>query len=162
MPELEIRSSDCLLIIDVQNDFCTGGLLAVPQAETIIPVINQLSRQFPAVVVTQDWHPSGHSSFASSHPGKQAFDTVTLPYGEQTLWPDHCIQGSEGSRFHLALDVDVAQLIIRKGFNPAVDSYSAFYENDHETSTGLGGYLRQRGVKRVVCTGLALDFCVRF
>lgn len=162
MQPLEIKESDCLLIIDVQNDFCTGGALAVPDAESIIPTINELSARFGNVVLTQDWHPAGHTSFASSHPGRQAFDTITLPYGQQTLWPDHCIQGSEGSQFHIALATDGAQLIIRKGFHRTIDSYSAFYENDHTTTTGLSAYLHARGISRVVCVGLALDYCVRF
>ncbi len=162
MQALEIQDSDCLLIIDVQNDFCAGGSLAVPDAETILPFINQLSPQFRTVVLTQDWHPAGHSSFATSHSGKQPFDSITLPYGEQTLWPDHCIQGSNGSEFYPDLQTDTSQLIIRKGFRSAIDSYSAFFENDHTTATGLSGYLRERGVNRVVCVGLALDYCVRF
>ena len=162
MQDLDIQDSDCLLIIDVQNDFCAGGSLAVPDAETILPVINQLAAQFCTVVQTQDWHPAGHSSFASSHAGKRPFDTISLAYGEQTLWPDHCIQGSNGSGFHPDLQTDCSQLIIRKGFRSAIDSYSAFYENDHTTATGLSGYLRERAVKRVVCVGLALDYCVRF
>lgn len=162
MENLTIRDNDCLLIIDVQNDFCTNGSLAVPDAEAILPFINELSPQFGTVVLTQDWHPAEHSSFASQHAGKQPFDMATMPYGQQTLWPDHCIQGSAGSRFHSELLTDTSQLIIRKGFRHAIDSYSAFYENDHATSTGLSGYLRARGVKRIVCVGLALDYCVRF
>lgn len=162
MTTMNIRESDCLLIIDVQNDFCTGGSLAVPDAEAIIPLINELGPQFDNIVMTQDWHPAGHSSFASSHAGKQPFGTITLPYGEQTLWPDHCIQGSTGADFHPDLITDRAQMIIRKGFRPDVDSYSAFYENDHVTTTGLTGYLQQRGIQRLFCVGLALDYCVRF
>ncbi len=162
MQALEIQDSDCLLIIDVQKDFCAGGSLAVPDAETTLPFINQFSPKFRTVVLTQDWHPAGHSSFATSHSGKQPFDTITLPYGEQTLWPDHCIKGRSGSDFHPDLQTNSAQLIIRKGFRSAIDSYSAFYENDHTTATGLSGYLRERGVDRVVCVGLALDYCVRF
>ena len=162
MQALEIQDSDCLLIIDVQNDFCAGGSLSVPDAESILPFINQLGPQFHTVVLTQDWHPADHSSFASSHTGKQPFDTINLSYGEQTLWPDHCIQGSIGSGFHPDLQTNSSQLIIRKGFRSAIDSYSAFYENDHTTATGLSGYLRERAVKRVVCVGLALDYCVRF
>lgn len=159
---MDISNTDCLLIIDVQNDFCSGGSLAVPDAQEILPLINTLSTQFTNIVITQDWHPAGHSSFASEHPGKQPFDVVTLAYGEQTLWPDHCVQGSQGARFHPQLHTDKAQLIIRKGFRTAIDSYSAFFENDQTTSTGLSGYLQQRGIKRVVCVGLALDYCVRF
>ena len=156
------RSDDCLLIIDVQNDFCTDGSLAVPEAESILPVIRTLIPAFNSVVLTQDWHPAKHSSFASVHPGKQPFDTITLPYGEQTLWPDHCTQGSSGANFHAELPLDAAQMIIRKGFRKSIDSYSAFFENDHTTVTGLSGYLQERSVRRVVCVGLALDYCVRF
>lgn len=159
---MEFRDDDCLLIIDVQNDFCEGGSLAVPDADSIVPQINALSSQFKHVVLTQDWHPKGHSSFASVHDGKQAFDNITMPYGEQTLWPDHCVQGSHGAQFHPQLQTDVAQLIIRKGFRSAIDSYSAFFENDHSTATGLSSYLTERGVKRLVCVGLAFDYCVRF
>ncbi len=159
---MNISPTDCLLIIDVQNDFCRAGSLAVPDAEAILPVINTLSSQFANCVLTQDWHPAGHSSFASEHTGKQPFDTVNLAYGEQTLWPDHCVQGSHGAKFHEQLQTDQAQLIIRKGFRTAIDSYSAFFENDHTTRTGLTSYLQERGIKRVVCAGLALDYCVRF
>ncbi|NND91910.1 MAG: bifunctional nicotinamidase/pyrazinamidase [Granulosicoccus sp.] len=162
MSQLDIQTTDCLLIIDVQNDFCTDGSLAVPDAEAIIPHINALSHQYTNVVLTQDWHPAGHSSFASSHADRKVFESVKMPYGDQTLWPDHCVQGSEGARFHIALNTEAAQLIIRKGFRRAIDSYSAFYENDHETPTGLAGYLRERGVERVICVGLALDYCVRY
>lgn len=162
MHDLNILDSDCLLIIDVQNDFCREGSLAVPDAEAIIAHITALAPSFKTVVMTQDWHPPGHSSFASTHPGKQPFESMAMSYGEQTLWPDHCIQGSPGADFHADLQGDVAQLIIRKGFRPEIDSYSAFYENDQTTTTGLTGYLRQRGVKRVICVGLALDYCVRF
>lgn len=158
----DIKDTDCLLIIDVQKDFCTGGSLAVPDAEAILPWINEHQKQFKTVVLTQDWHPEGHSSFASTHENRAPFDTVKMPYGEQTLWPDHCVQGSNGAKFHDELDTDSAQLIIRKGFRSPIDSYSAFYENDHTTATGLSGYLRERSVNRVVCVGLALDYCVRF
>jgi nicotinamidase/pyrazinamidase len=158
----DIRDTDCLLIIDVQKDFCTGGSLAVPDAEVVIPWINNSLLQFQTVVLTQDWHPAGHSSFASTHENLAPFDTIEMPYGEQTLWPDHCIQGSSGASFHDDLITDNAQLIIRKGFRNAIDSYSAFFENDHTTATGLTGYLRERSVQRVVCVGLALDYCVRF
>lgn len=157
-----VQDNDCLLVIDVQNDFCSGGSLAVPDAEAILPVINALSNAFSTVVLTQDWHPKGHDSFASSHAGKHPFETVTLPYGPQTLWPDHCIQGSSGADFHQDLNTDAAHLVVRKGFRKAIDSYSAFFENDHTTTTGLTGYLRQRGVQRIMCVGLALDYCVRF
>ena len=159
---MDIKDNDCLLIIDVQNDFCLGGALAVPDADSILPVVNSLSKKFTHVVLTQDWHPARHSSFASEHAGKQPFDSIEMAYGEQTLWPDHCIQGSPGAQFHPQLNTDCAQLIIRKGFRTGIDSYSAFYENDHTTSLGLTGYLRERGVQRLVCVGLALDYCVRF
>lgn len=162
MNDSEIRDDDALLVIDVQNDFCEGGALAVPDGDAVVPVINALLPRYRTVVLTQDWHPAGHSSFASEHAGKSAYDVVTMPYGEQTLWPDHCIQGLPGADFHAALHTDHAQLAIRKGFRRAIDSYSAFYENDHVTATGLAGWLRERGVKRVVCVGLALDFCVRY
>lgn len=162
MADFIAHSDDCLLIIDVQNDFCTGGSLAVPDAEAILPAISQIIPAFDNIVLTQDWHPAGHSSFASVYVGKEPFDTVTLPYGEQTLWPDHCVQGSYGADFHAHLPVDAAQLIIRKGFRESIDSYSAFYENDHTTMTGLSAYLQERSVKRVVCVGLALDYCVKF
>jgi nicotinamidase/pyrazinamidase len=158
----DIRDTDCLLIIDVQKDFCAGGSLAVPDAEAILPWINENLLQFQTVVLTQDWHPAGHSSFASTHEDLAPFDTIKMPYGDQTLWPDHCVQGSSGASFHDDLITDSAQLIIRKGFRSAIDSYSAFYENDHTTATGLSSYLRARSVQRVVCVGLALDYCVRF
>lgn len=151
-----------LIVIDVQNDFCPGGALAVAQGDEIVGGINAMMAEFEAVVLTQDWHPAGHSSFASAHPGKAPYDMVDMPYGPQVLWPDHCIQGSAGARFHDQLQTDPADLIIRKGFNPAIDSYSAFFENDHETPTGLEGYLRTRGIDRLVMVGLALDFCVNF
>jgi len=158
----DIQPSDCLLIIDVQRDFCKDGALAVPDGDAVVPIINDLSHAFDTVVLTQDWHPSRHSSFASEHDGKQPLDTVEFPYGPQTLWPDHCVQGSSGAAFHPELNTDTAQMIVRKGFRQAIDSYSAFYENDKSTSTGLSAYLRDRAVKRVFCTGLATDFCVRF
>ncbi|MEP4194504.1 MAG: bifunctional nicotinamidase/pyrazinamidase [Aliishimia sp.] len=151
-----------LLIIDVQNDFCPGGALAVPGGDEIIPGINALMPEFDAVILTQDWHPAGHSSFASSHSGNSPYDVIDMPYGPQVLWPDHCIQGTNGAAFHKDLNVDPADLIIRKGYNPAIDSYSAFFENDHTTSTGLAGYLTTRGMTSVTCVGLALDFCVNF
>jgi nicotinamidase/pyrazinamidase len=151
-----------LVVIDVQNDFCPGGALAVEGGHTIVPGINALMAEYPVVILTQDWHPAGHSSFASQHEGKAAFETVRMPYGEQTLWPDHCVQGSPGAAFHPDLETDRADLILRKGHNPAVDSYSAFFENDHATPTGLEGYLRSRGIDDLTMVGLATDFCVSF
>lgn len=158
----DIKDTDCLIIIDVQKDFCTGGSLAVPDAESVLPWINDNSSQFKNVVLTQDWHPAGHSSFASVHEGHAPFESISMPYGAQTLWPDHCVQGSDGAAFHDELLTHHAQLIIRKGFRHEIDSYSAFYENDHSTTTGLTGYLRERSIRRVFCVGLALDYCVRF
>lgn len=153
---------DLLLVIDVQNDFCPGGALAVPDGDAVVPLINRLSKQFRQAVLTQDWHPPGHQSFASSQPGRAPFSTLTLPYGEQTLWPDHCVQASAGAQFHPKLDVGCAQLILRKGFRADIDSYSAFFENDRETATGLAGYLQERGIKRLVLAGLATDYCVAY
>jgi nicotinamidase/pyrazinamidase len=154
--------SDALLVIDVQNDFCPGGALAVPDGAAVVPVINRLADAFAHVLLTQDWHTPGHSSFASSHPGQQPFASIVLPYGAQTLWPDHCVQGTPGADFHPGLARDRAELVLRKGFRRAVDSYSAFYENDHRTATGLAGYLRERGIGRVFLAGLATDFCVQY
>ncbi len=151
-----------LLVIDVQNDFCPGGALAVADGDAVVPVINALLGDFPVRVFTQDWHPAGHGSFASSHPGKAPFEVTEMPYGAQVLWPDHCVQGSPGAAFHPELNTDRADMILRKGTNPAIDSYSAFFENDRTTPTGLEGYLRTRGVKRLVLTGLATDFCVAY
>ncbi|MGB1009124.1 MAG: bifunctional nicotinamidase/pyrazinamidase [Thiolinea sp.] len=157
-----ITENDLLLVIDVQNDFCPGGALAVPDGDAVVPVINTLMDDFQHVVLTQDWHPGGHSSFASGHAGAEPFSMTDMSYGSQTLWPDHCVQGSPGAEFHPHLRVNRAELIIRKGFRPAIDSYSAFFENDQSTPTGLTGYLKERGIKRVFCCGLATDFCVRF
>jgi nicotinamidase/pyrazinamidase len=154
--------NDLLLIIDVQNDFCPGGALAVADGDAVVPVINRLAERFDHVVLTQDWHPAGHSSFATSHPGSAAFEAINMPYGRQTLWPDHCVQGTSGAAFHPQLATDRAELVIRKGFRPAIDSYSAFYENDRRTPTGLAGYLRERGLQRIFLAGLATDFCVRY
>ena len=151
-----------LLIIDVQNDFCPGGALAVPEGDAILPGINALMDEFATVILTQDWHPPRHSSFASEHSGRAPLEVVDMPYGPQILWPDHCIQGSHGAAFHPDLRTDPAQLVIRKGFRRAIDSYSAFFENDHSTATGLEGYLRTRGVERLTLVGLATDFCVHF
>lgn len=153
---------DALIVIDVQNDFCSGGALAVPGGDEIVQGINTLIPEFDAVVLTQDWHPAGHSSFASSHGEKAPFDLIDMPYGPQVLWPDHCVQGTDGAQFHDSLNTDRADLIIRKGFRPAIDSYSAFFENDHTTPTGLEGYLRTRGITHLVMVGLATDFCVNF
>ncbi|WP_065818190.1 MAG: bifunctional nicotinamidase/pyrazinamidase [Nitratireductor rhodophyticola] len=155
-------ADEALIVIDVQNDFCPGGALAVEDGDAVVPVINGLIERFDHVVLTQDWHPEGHSSFASSHQGKAPFETVEMPYGTQTLWPDHCVQGTGGAAFHEGLAWDKAELVIRKGFRSAIDSYSAFFENDHETPTGLSGYLRERGITRVTLAGLATDFCVAY
>jgi nicotinamidase/pyrazinamidase len=151
-----------LIVIDVQNDFCPGGALAVPQGDTIIPVVNRLIGASDVVVLTQDWHPTRHGSFASSHAGRQPFETINVSYGPQTLWPDHCVQGTSGAAFHTALDATPAALVVRKGMRAAVDSYSAFFENDRRTSTGLDGWLRSRGIDRVLLCGLAYDFCVAY
>ncbi|SEN30619.1 bifunctional nicotinamidase/pyrazinamidase [Palleronia pelagia] len=150
-----------LIVIDLQNDFCPGGALAVEGGNDIVAPINALMEDFATVILTQDWHPAGHSSFASSHPGAQPMTMTEMPYGPQVLWPDHCVQGSKGAAFHPDLRTD-GDLILRKGFNPAIDSYSAFFENDHATPTGLEGYLRTRGIERLTMVGLALDFCVNF
>src|ERR1700740_2314593 len=153
---------EVLLIIDVQNDFRPGGALAVPQGDTIVPAINRLAHSFAHVILTQDWHPPGHASFASSHPGKRPFDTIEVSYGAQTLWPDHCVQGTQGAAFHAGLDVPHAELVLRKGFRNAIDSYSAFRENDRRTRTGLAIYLKEAGFEHVTTCGLATDFCVFF
>lgn len=153
--------ANALIIIDVQNDFCTNGALAVPEGEDVVPLINAMAEQFDAVVLTQDWHPSGHSSFASSHTGHSPYDMIDMPYGPQVLWPDHCVQGSTGAEFHPDLRTD-GDLIIRKGFRSEIDSYSAFFENDHTTPTGLDGYLRSRCIDDVKLVGLATDFCVHY
>jgi nicotinamidase/pyrazinamidase len=156
-----IDGNDVLIVVDVQNDFCPGGALAVPRGDEVVPIINRLAARFRHVVLTQDWHPAGHFSFASSHPGRKPFDTIPAPYGPQVLWPDHCVQGTPGAACHPALDVPHAALVVRKGMEPSIDSYSAFYDNDHRTPTGLTGYLRERGLTRVFLAGLAFDFCVR-
>ena len=159
---MQIRNDDLLLIIDVQNDFCPGGALAVADGDAVLPVVNRLAERFDHVVLTQDWHPSGHSSFATAHPGSTPFETISMAYGPQTLWPDHCIQGTPGAAFHPKLATERAELVIRKGFRSAIDSYSAFYENDRRTPTGLAGYLRERGLRRIFLAGLATDFCVHY
>ena len=151
-----------LIVIDVQNDFCPGGKLAVNGGHDIVPLVNRIAAEFSHVILTQDWHPEGHSSFASQHKGAAPFTQIQMPYGPQTLWPDHCIIGTPGAEFHTDLDVPNAELIIRKGFRKTIDSYSAFFENDHKTPTGLGGYLRERGFAQVTCVGLAFDYCVRY
>lgn len=151
-----------LLIIDVQNDFCPGGSLAVPDGDDVVPVINSLIEEFDIIIQTQDWHPSDHSSFASNHNNKESYDTIELDYGTQVLWPDHCVQGEEGAEFHPDLNTSKSQVIIRKGFRKNIDSYSTFYENDQTTVTGLTGYLRERKVKEIYTTGLATDFCVKW
>jgi nicotinamidase/pyrazinamidase len=154
-------TNEALVVIDVQNDFIPGGALAVAGGDEIVPGINALMDDFAAVILTQDWHPAGHGSFASSHPGRAPYVLIEMPYGPQVLWPDHCVQGTHGAEFHPLLRTD-ADLILRKGFRREVDSYSAFFENDHRTPTGLGGYLRERGIDRVTLVGLATDFCVNY
>ncbi|WP_299968613.1 bifunctional nicotinamidase/pyrazinamidase [uncultured Roseobacter sp.] len=154
--------AEALIVIDVQKDFCPGGALAVPDGDAIVGGINALMADTAAVILTQDWHPAGHSSFASSHEGRVPYDVTQMPYGDQVLWPDHCIQGSIGAQFHAELHADRADLLLRKGHNAAIDSYSAFFENDRTTPTGLEGYLRTRGIDRLVMVGLALDFCVNY
>ena len=153
-------TSTVLIVVDVQNSFLPGGSLAVPRGNEVVPVINDLAKRFANVVLTQDWHPAGHRSFASSHPGKKPFDKITLDYGEQILWPDHCVQGTEGARLYPDLDLAHAQLVLRKGYHMNVDSYSAFIEADGKITTGLRGYLRERGIDSVYVCGLATDFCV--
>ena len=151
-----------LVLIDIQNDFCPGGALAVDKGDEIVEISNKIQEQFKIKIITQDWHPSTHKSFASNHEGKEPLSTVEMFYGQQVLWPNHCIQGTEGSKFHSKLITDSADLIIRKGFRPEIDSYSAFFENDQKTPTGLDGYLKSRGVNKIYLCGLALDFCVYF
>ncbi len=155
-------AGDVLLVVDPQNDFCPGGALAVPAGNAVLPIVNRLAERFAHVILTQDWHPRGHLSFASSHPEHKPFDAIQLPYGEQVLWPDHCVQESFGAAFHHGLHIARAELIIRKGYHRNINSYSAFYENDRRTPTGLSGYLRERELTRIFLGGLALDYCVRF
>ncbi len=161
---MQIRpgNDDLLLIVDVQSDFCPGGALAVAEGDAVVPIINRFTERFDHVALTQDWHPNGHSSFAASHPGSRPFETINMPYGQQTLWPDHCVQGTPGAAFHPQLETTRAQMVIRKGFRPEIDSYSAFYENDRRTPTGLAGYLRERGLRRIFLVGLATDYCVYY
>ncbi len=151
-----------LLVIDIQNDFCPGGALAVKGADEIVKAVNAIMGDFDAVILTQDWHPANHSSFASNHAGAAPFSEIDMPYGAQTLWPDHCVQGSEGAKFHPDLDTKAADMILRKGFDPSIDSYSAFFENDHRTPTGLDGYLKTRAIADLTLVGLATDFCVNY
>jgi nicotinamidase/pyrazinamidase len=155
-------ASDVLLVVDIQNDFCPGGRLGVPRGDEVVPAVNALAQKFQHVVLTQDWHPPGHLSFASSHPDRKPFDMIQVSYGAQVLWPDHCVQGTEGAAFRADLAIPHAQLVLRKGYHRHLDSYSAFYENDRRTPTGLSGYLRERGLTRVFIAGLAFDFCVRY
>jgi nicotinamidase/pyrazinamidase len=162
MSGMTAGESDVLLVIDVQNDFCPGGALAVPRGDEVVPPINRLAQRFANVVLTQDWHPPDHLSFASAHPGRKPFETMSAPYGPQVLWPDHCVQGRPGSDFHPSLTIPHAALVVRKGFRRVIDSYSAFYENDRKTPTGLVGYLRERHLTRIFLAGLAFDFCVRY
>ena len=155
-------TQSALIVVDIQQDFCPGGALAVDGGDDIVPLANRLIADADHVVLTQDWHPAGHSSFASQHPGKAPFGTVEMPYGTQTLWPDHCVQGTPGAGFHPGLDWTRAELVVRKGFRREIDSYSAFFENDRATPTGLGGYLKERGISKLTFIGLATDFCVAY
>jgi nicotinamidase/pyrazinamidase len=159
---MQINPHDVLIVIDMQNDFCPGGALAVADGEAVIQPIQRIAPHFQHIILTQDWHASGHTSFASRHPGKRPFEQIELDYGPQTLWPDHCVQGSHGAEFHPALHLPQAELILRKGLRREIDSYSAFFENDRTTATGLAGYLRERGVTRVFFAGLAYDYCVGY
>ena len=159
---MNITSSDVLVVIDVQNDFCPGGALAVADGDKIIDVIHRVAPAFEHILLTQDWHPPGHHSFACLHEGKKHFESIEVPHGVQTLWPDHCVQGTWGAEFHSSLHLPRAELVLRKGFRPHIDSYSAFFENDRTTPTGLGGYLRERGLTRVFLVGLAYDYCVGY
>jgi nicotinamidase/pyrazinamidase len=162
MSSMQILSTDLLLVIDMQNDFCPGGALAVADGDAVIEPIHAIAPYFDHIVLTQDWHPPDHFSFASAHPGKKSFAQIDAAYGLQTLWPDHCVQGTHGAEFHSALNLTCAELILRKGFRRTIDSYSAFFENDRTTPTGLAGYLRERGLKRIFLAGLAYDYCVGY
>jgi nicotinamidase/pyrazinamidase len=157
-----IGDRDVLLVVDIQNDFCPGGRLAVPRGDEVVPLINELAERFEHVVLTQDWHPDNHLSFASAHPGRKPYETISVSYGQQILWPNHCVQGTTGAELHDGLRIEHAELVLRKGYHRHIDSYSAFYENDRKTRTGLAGYLRERGLTRVFMAGLAFDFCVRY
>jgi nicotinamidase/pyrazinamidase len=160
--DVTIGDTDVLIVVDIQNDFCPGGNLAVPRGDEVVPLVNAVARRFHNVVLTQDWHPADHLSFASAHPGRKPYDTIEATYGTQVLWPDHCVQDTAGAGFRKDLHIPHAALIIRKGIHRAIDSYSTFYENDRKTPTGLVGYLRERGLTRVFLAGLAFDFCVRY
>jgi nicotinamidase/pyrazinamidase len=162
MDRFTIGEHDVLLVVDLQNDFCPGGSLAVPRGDEVVPVINRLAGHFAHVVLTQDWHPRGHLSFASSHRGKEPYQTIEVAYGPQVLWPDHCVQETHGAAFRKDMAIPHAELVLRKGYHRNIDSYSAFFENDRTTPTGLAGYLRDRGFQRVFLAGLAFDFCVRY
>jgi len=157
-----IGDNDVLLVVDIQNDFCPGGALAVPHGDDVVPLVNRLGQRFEHIVLTQDWHPPGHQSFASTHAGRKPYDIISVPYGQQILWPDHCVQGTFGAKFRKDLQIPHAELVLRKGYHRDIDSYSAFFENDRKTRTGLSGYLRERGFNRIFLTGLAFDFCVRY
>jgi nicotinamidase/pyrazinamidase len=157
---IRLEAEDALVVVDLQNDFCPGGALAVPGGDEIVPAVNALARRFEHVILTQDWHPADHRSFASAHPGRRPYETVELDYGPQVLWPDHCVQDTAGAAFRSDLDIPRAELVLRKGFHRRIDSYSVFFENDRRTPTGLGGYLRERGFSRIFLAGLAFDFCV--
>jgi len=159
---MAVGPHDVLLVVDIQNDFCPGGALAVPRGDEVVPLVNRLAARFAHVVITQDWHPARHLSFASSHPGRKPYETIEVAYGPQILWPDHCVQGTTGAQLRDDLHIPHAELVLRKGYHRGIDSYSAFYENDRATHTGLAGYLRERGLRRVFLAGLAFDFCVRF
>jgi nicotinamidase/pyrazinamidase len=160
--EITVGDQDVLIVVDIQNDFCPGGALSVPQGHEVIPRVNRLAEEFAHVVLTQDWHPPDHLSFASAHPDRKPYDTIDVDYGSQILWPDHCVQATKGGEFHKDLHIPHAALILRKGIHRNIDSYSTFYENDRKTPTGLVGYLRERGFRRVFLAGLAFDFCVRY
>jgi nicotinamidase/pyrazinamidase len=160
--KLTITDRDVFLVVDIQNDFCPGGNLAVPRGDEVVPLVNQLASRFAHVVLTQDWHPPGHQSFASAHARRKPYETIEVSYGPQILWPDHCVQGTPGAEFRKDLQIPHAELVLRKGYHRDIDSYSAFYENDRTTHTGLAGYLRERGFERVILAGLAFDFCVRY
>ena len=161
-PPMQTHDSDALIVVDVQNDFCPGGALAIRDGDAVVPVINRLARAFKHVIITQDWHPAGHMSFASQHPGKKPYESFISAYGPQELWPDHCVQNTPGAAFHRDLDIPHAELILRKGADRKIDSYSAFIENDQDTKTGLAAYLHERGVARLFLAGLAYDFCVLY